>query len=430
MNPEKQKTNILSLPYLPKDLISLIKQTASKAGIKRIAIVGGAVRDSLYSKMNKLELKELKDLDLVVEGSASKFADYIQDELEVERLTELRIHDAFNTIEMKIDGFAIDIASARVETYSAPGKNPQISLSNLNQDLARRDFTCNAMAVCITTWALIDIFEGQASLKKKQLEFIHSNSVKDDPTRVLRGARYAARLGFELASAAQAQIDSTLEAWPWDWTPGQATKNAPPALSTRLRFELEELLNEDKWSIALSKLQTWGALKLVDEQLQTDKRLRRRLNWAHRLGIPPITALVVGAKNPIELASRLQLPIHQQTILKESIEIEKILSKILVKKEFLSWSPSQWCEEIESRSWSAPAIAISICNGTSIWRVLLRWWGRWRRIKSPISARELIQKGWQPGPRLGKELSRLRKELIDKVGILPPGEFISNQIQN
>ena len=161
-------------------------------------------------------------------------------------------------------------------------------------------------------------------------------------------------------------------------------------------------------------LEEWGGLLLLDQTIQNGKVWKRRLQRASRLQINPLTALVAGAKNSLSLAKRLQLPERQQQLLAEKLELEIFLSSIILEKKYLAWSPSRWCRELENGPWSPGAIAVYICEGGILWRPLIRWWGRWRQIKSPITPKELIQEGWQPGPELGAELTRLRKEILDQ----------------
>ena len=93
--------------------------------------------------------------------------------------------------------------------------------------------------------------------------------MSDDPTRVLRAARYGARLGFSLAPEALRQILQTLEAWPWAWRMGDAPEDAPPGLATRMRMELELLLAREPWREALQLLHVWGGLTLLDPALKS-----------------------------------------------------------------------------------------------------------------------------------------------------------------
>ena len=100
---------------------------------------------------------------------------------------------------------------------------------------------------------------GQQDLAARRLRLLHANSLVDDPTRLIRAARYAARLGFELDPSALEQARRVLQAWPWGWRPGSPPQPVPPALGTRLRMELELLLDREPWHEALDRLQTWGA---------------------------------------------------------------------------------------------------------------------------------------------------------------------------
>ncbi len=405
----------LDLSGVPSDLMRLIKAQARKSNVNRVAIVGGVVRDALLHQIHQTPLQKPQDLDLVVEGSAYSLAKVIKKVLGKERLSAFRVHKDYDTVEMVLENLSVDLATSRVEVYKSPGQNPEITPSGLVEDLARRDFTVNAIAIDLFTQNILDPFNGKSAIKNRQLEFLHSRSVADDPTRIVRGARYAARLNFDLSSQAKKQVQSTLNQWPWDWAKGDPPKQAPPALATRLRQELELMLDQEAWQSALENLQKWGGLLLLDNGLQVDICWKRRIRRAKRLGISPLTALIAGANEPRELASRLQLPMHQQRALAENLEIQKFVNQVNLSKEYLQWPKSQWCRAIENNNWHPDSIAISICLGVPNWHLLLQWWGRWRLMISPISPKTLIEQGWKPGPELGKELENLRYKAIDSL---------------
>ncbi len=407
--------DILMPPNLPIDLLMAIKTTANKLGIIRIALVGGIVRDGLLDQLNLRPWEKPRDIDIVIEGSAIELARELKVHLEAERISKVRIHSTYKTVEMKVDEVLIDMATARTERYPAPGENPNVTSSKIEQDLGRRDFTINAMAIDLSGWNLIDPYKGIKALKNAQLEFLHPKSVEEDPTRIIRGARYSSRLHFKMTPTSIKQIQSSLENWPWNWLPGEPVNLAPPSLSTRLRLELELLLKEERWDYALTYLQKWGAFVLLDESLQNDQRWKRRMFWASRLKIKPLTALIAGTGNSLSVAERLQLPKQEYRLIAESLKLRKSLALIEKNDNYNNWPPSRWCNELEKTNWSVDAIAITICIGLPMWRPLLKWWGRWRHISSPISAKELMNKGWQSGPELGAELNRLRKEQLDKL---------------
>ncbi|MFS6826515.1 CCA tRNA nucleotidyltransferase [Cyanobium sp. ATX-6F1] len=252
----------MELPGLPPGLLEAL---VAHSGGRRLALVGGAVRDLLLHQVHNDPWRGLVDLDLVLEGSAPELAERLRVWAGPERLGFCHIHGAYGTAELELDGVLLDLASARQESYPAPGENPVVRFAALADDLARRDFTINAMALELAPAAggvvaleLLDPHGGQADLAARRLRLLHGSSLNDDPTRVLRAARYAARLGFELAPGSLEQLRRTLAAWPWAWRPGDPPELAPPALGTRLRMELDLLLEREDWREALGCLQAWG----------------------------------------------------------------------------------------------------------------------------------------------------------------------------
>jgi poly(A) polymerase len=285
-----------------------------------------------------------------------------------------------------------------------------VRFGSLADDLARRDFTINAMALVLAgtgsgSGALLDPHGGQADLERRQLRLLHGQSLRDDPTRLLRGARYGARLGFDLAPQSRADAARTLAEWPWLWRHGDAPDQAPAALGTRLRMELQLLLEREPWPQALAALQQWHGLLLLDPALQADRTWRRRLRWADRLGVPLIVALAAGAGDPLALAERLQLPQRQHHLLAAFLELRQRIRREGPKA---ARSPTHWTALLENPATPPLAVALALAAGVGPQRPLLRWWFRWRHLGSPVSATELMSQGVVPGPALGKRLRKLR----------------------
>src|SRR3954465_11392305 len=153
-----------------------------------VHVVGGAVRDALLGRVPR-------ELDLVVEGDALAVA---------RRAAErcggtLTVHERFGTATITAAGITFDLASARRERYARPGALPDVELgASLREDLARRDFTVNAIALHIADGELTFYHGAREDLDARVLRVLHDGSFRDDPTRLLRLARYAARLGFGL----------------------------------------------------------------------------------------------------------------------------------------------------------------------------------------------------------------------------------------
>ena len=148
------------------------------------------VRDLLLGRSNF-------DLDLVVEGDAISLA---------QRLTQVKpgkiiTHPRFNTAKIKWSEWSVDLTTARSETYVKPGALPRVKSGSISDDLFRRDFTINAMAVYLSPGRygeLIDLYGGRNDLEHKLIRILHENSFTDDATRIWRGLRYEQRLNFQL----------------------------------------------------------------------------------------------------------------------------------------------------------------------------------------------------------------------------------------
>ena len=204
---------------------------AALAGEPGVHVVGGAVRDALRGLVPR-------ELDLVVEGDALAVA-----ERAAERVGgTLTVHERFGTATISAQGFTFDLAGARRERYARPGALPEVELgATLSEDLARRDFTVNAIAVSLADGALTAWPGAREDLDAGVLRVLHERSFVDDPTRMLRLVRYAARLDFTPDPATEALIDPARFA---------------TVTGDRLGNELRLLLNEPR--VALSLLDRYG----------------------------------------------------------------------------------------------------------------------------------------------------------------------------
>jgi len=416
----------VQIPDVPPQLLTALVEAA--AG-QRLALVGGVVRDLLLHRHHQDPWRGLPDLDLVVEGQAADLAARLPDALEQQFGTLIPLrqqpHGRYGTVELELQlpverggTWLLDLASARRERYTTPACNPEVHWGCLEDDLARRDFSVNALALDLASGQLLDPHGGATDLAERRLRFLHGDSLRDDPTRLLRAARYAARLGFDLAAAGRRQAQETLAAWPWPWRPGDPPELAPPALGTRLRMELELLLEREPWRQALAALQDWGGLALLAGALQEDSSWRRRLAWAERMGLPLLPVLVAAADDPEALARRLQLPQAQQAWLRQWLRLRHSLVEIARGELPLPDRPSAWCALLEQPGLRPEAVALALAMGEQPRRPLLRWWAAWRHVPSPQDGATLIGEGWAPGEALGMELRRRRRDVLD--GLIQP----------
>src|SRR3954452_22209108 len=163
IDPDRIAERLAALPGLDR--------TREAAAGTPIYLVGGAVRDLLLGQ-------ERTDLDIAVEGDASALGRRLGG--------EIRTHERFATATVHTDGLELDLATARSESYPEPGALPEVRPATLTDDLARRDFTLNAMAVPLAgDPELIDPHGGLADLERGTLRVLHERSFVDDPTRTL-----------------------------------------------------------------------------------------------------------------------------------------------------------------------------------------------------------------------------------------------------
>jgi tRNA nucleotidyltransferase (CCA-adding enzyme) len=215
-----------------------------------VYLVGGAVRDLLRGRGRA-------DIDLAVEGEPAALAAALGAEAVAE-------HPRFGTLKVEWGGEEIDIAAARRERYAEPGALPDVELgASIRTDMARRDFTVNAMAVPLSEPRdLIDPYDGQEDLRRGVLRVIHDGSFVDDPTRAIRAARYAARLGFELEERTGELIRAT---------------DLGTVTPERRASELRRLAEEETGVKGLELLAEWGVVRPRSGGLERAKAVEELL---------------------------------------------------------------------------------------------------------------------------------------------------------
>ncbi|QLE47468.1 CBS domain-containing protein [Nostoc sp. C057] len=294
---ERQKSNI-NLPQLQNklapqlwQLLTIASQEAEKRGW-HLYLVGGAVRDLLLAETAGSLM--IKDIDLVVDGfhksadvgAGVELAKALQ---QLYPAARLEIHGAFQTAALlwhkdpELDSLWVDIATARTEFYPYPAANPEVEASSIRQDLYRRDFTINAIALRLTSprsGELLDFFGGLLDLQAKQIRVLHPNSFIEDPTRIYRGVRFAVRFGFEIEPQTEEFIRYAINSGVYDRTSQENTKT--PALQTRLKTELKHILEAPYWKSALQLLDNLGALQCIHPTLKLDGLLLRQLRLLER----------------------------------------------------------------------------------------------------------------------------------------------------
>jgi len=377
-------------------------------------LVGGLVRDLLLERENR-------DLDLVVEGDGVAFAEALARRLD----GRLRVHRAFLTaVVTDAGGFDIDIATARSEQYRAPAALPEVQTSALRQDLFRRDFTINTLAIHLgpePAPELIDYFAGRQDLKEKSLRVLHSLSFIDDPTRILRAVRLELRLGFRMSPETLHLAHVALSEGVFDQLSG-----------SRLREELGLLLDDPDLAVrGLERLAELGVLRAVDPLFDLNGVVSERLrharaahDWYRLEGIsdPPVQAwrlllmALAGDFATVDLnrlADRLLLAGEDRTLLTGFPARLAAAREVLEHREPL---PHQVAEALEPLG--GEELLLLMAEGIEEVRVWVRrYLTDLRGLRLGIRGSDLLAAGISPGPRIGEALrATLRARLDGRIG--------------
>ena len=197
------------------------------------------------------------DLDVVADGAFAGLPDALASGLGGRVIARSQ----FDTAKLAVDDLTLDLARARTESYARPGALPDVRPGTMREDLTRRDFSVNAMAVSLTEgdWGvLLDPHGGAADLRARLIRVLHPGSFVDDATRILRAVRYAGRLGFEIESATRGLLERDL-------------RRLDTISGDRLRRELALLLAEDEWPTCLKRARDAGVLGAVHPALALER---------------------------------------------------------------------------------------------------------------------------------------------------------------
>ncbi len=359
-----------------------------------VYLVGGAVRDLLLGASPL-------DLDLVVDGDLASVT--------VRLGTPTRAHDRFDTGTLELDGFTYDVARARRETYAHPGALPTVEPAPIDVDLLRRDFGVNALALGLggeTRGRLLEAPGGLEDLRARRLRVLHAASFIDDPTRLLRLARYAGRLGF----AIEGQTSKLARA-------AVAERATDTVSGSRLGAELRLLATEPDPIGAMGML----ADLRIDELLAPGFGIRtpaaaataeRALRLLPSDGDPAAVALAVatlrldpGAR-PV-LLDRLAFPAGQRDAILAAAGRAPALAKALTQAA----APS----EIAAAVRRAPVELVALAGALGAEPQARRWLDELRHVRLEIGGQDLLDAGVERGPEVGAGLARALAAKLDGV---------------
>ncbi len=377
-----------------------------------VHLVGGPVRDFLLAR-------PVRDVDLILEERIPGAAL----ELAREALPEARIvsHGRFGTVKIETPEARVDLATVRSERYPHPGSLPIVAEGSLEDDLRRRDFSVNAMAVPLTPRArarradVIDLLGGREDLASRTLRILHERSFHDDPTRALRAARFALRLGFALERGSRAALRDALR----DGAFGRVSGD-------RLRRELDGVFEDAAAGTdpgrVLRLLDEWHVLAALEPGLALSRAGVAPLRRLGRLLVEPpwpsprLRRLAAGLC--VWLAP-LDAGLRQRTLQRISVRgelAERIAAfpraRDAALRELSRARGRGAIDAILGKLGEEELVALLAYAGPTPRRRILRYAIEDRPRRLPVGGDDLLALGLS-GPSVGRALARIRAGLLD-----------------
>jgi tRNA nucleotidyltransferase (CCA-adding enzyme) len=365
-------------------------------GLPSAYLVGGAVRDLLRGEAPV-------DVDIAIEGDARSAARAVADRLG----SDAREYERFGTADVLIPDQSFHLATTRAEIYDEPGELPRVTQTSLDEDLRRRDFTVNAMAVGLTGDDLGHLYDphgGLADLEARLIRVLHDRSFLDDPTRLLRALRYATRLDFAFEPETERLAREAV---------------AADALSTvsgaRIRDELMDLLRETDAPSGIERMRDLEIHSALHPELDPDPELVASAALGATAigadrGVSALAALVESAPEQLDLwLADLHLPAEERDAASRAARVAPRIATALSDREH---APSELRELLAREPLEALALALALRAPSE---PVLRWVTDLRGVSLEISGADLLAGGVPEGPAVGRALEETLRRKLDGI---------------
>ena len=403
-----QKDDLLRLlrdpNLIPSEKQTLLSRIAAQAASMNMPcyLVGGFVRDLLLGR-------PVNDLDVIVEGDAIQLGNALVKKYGGKLTLHHKFHTAVwhlpSTFNLHTKRSTLDLITARIESYSRPGALPTVKPSIIEDDLHRRDFTVNAMAVRIDGnhfGELLDPLNGRSDLENKIIRVLHPHSFIDDPTRIFRAFRYEQRYSFNLEPSTLNIINP------------ESLAILKSLSGERIRHEFDLIFEEEKSFAMLLRLDELGVFNSFDPSLPKFNQ-----KYSALLDFIPPTELGISIDRVMlgYLLWLMDSPSHviesMSTRLDFTSELHKaLLAAVLLKSELTllkDADPSTWTFRLEQTP--LPAVyALWLVSSES---AIIEFLTKWRHVNTHTTGDNLNARGLQPGPRYKEILTLLRAAWLD-----------------
>ena len=382
-----------------KEVFRSLAELGGELGFS-VYLVGGSVRDALLGT-------QVLDLDFSVVGDGIA----IGKRLAEQSGGKLTLHPNFGTATVVTPGCRVDLVTARREQYPAAGQLPHVTPGSIDDDLQRRDFTINAMAVRV--WPeggeLHDPLGGARDLEAGVVRVLHRQSFVDDPTRMFRAVRYEQRLGFRIDDETQSALSSAVSMGLMDSVSGD-----------RWMHEVAKILDEPEPGRALLRAADLGLMSGLHPSLAKDGGIRA-LAQCGEVPLDPdewlaalFSPLTQAEGHAVSLRLRLSGP--RAALARDTIEVRDIEDAA----GELADQPSDLCRILEPFVPQAIAARTRLTGDPTARRALSRYLNELRFVRSCLTGDDLLEMGAPQGPLVGEILTQLRDARLD--GWLSDGE--------
>ncbi|WP_183163677.1 CBS domain-containing protein [Alteribacter keqinensis] len=401
VNKKIDLTDVLA-SHFNKDLFNLVRiigEQADKLGMKAY-LIGGIVRDLLLERPNE-------DIDIVVEGNAIVLGEALTGEYG----GSIRSHETFKTATWSHhDGLKIDLTSARTEYYDFPAALPNVELSNIKEDLYRRDFTINALAMSLSSGdfgTLLDFFHGYEDIRNGQIRVLYNLSFLEDPTRILRALRFENRFLFKMDNETE-EFAKTHKKMLSSVSKPRLANEVKKVITEEdlIRFVkraseldlLSHLLNTHEDTVTvLKRLQCFNEIR--------DRLTRDKLHPSHWLGV-------------LLLMTDLSREAFEECLgFAKNKQDEKLLSEVYrfyQTYDFKFHSLYDWHAVCSEVSLEAITVCLSLCHHDSfIVEQGTEYLIKRDSVTHTISGTDLIDLGFKPGPHFKTWLLQLEASKIE-----------------
>ena len=357
-------------------------------------LVGGPVRDLLLGKPPV-------DVDFTVEGDVPSLAS----RLEEAHGAQVMMRSQFLTAKVRLEGTIVDLATARRERYPSSGALPRVEPGSIQEDLARRDFTINAMAVALAPGRfgeLLDPFGGQEDLGQGRVQVLHGESFRDDATRILRGLRYEQRLGFHLEEETATLVRRD----------AQMLERISP---DRLRHEIARIFQEPAPEQVLARAHELGVLQAVHPPLRWDTTLNeaasrlREQSRAEPLFTLALLAYPLKEAEAQGLVSRLNMPSEWERVILDIVRLPTTLPSL----EDERLRPSQAFSLLKRYAPVVLEVALALEEHPARKRWLECYLTTLRHVRPELTGDDLLAMGIPQGPAIGQLLEALHRARLD-----------------